>query len=85
MKEVRNKLYAWYFTIKATFSASRRQDRDRLCVYAGCTYREKHDGDSKSDGSEDSQTHQQQHRVKLVHFSESVQQLCLHVVCDAEG
>ena len=46
-----------------------------------CTYREQHDGDSQSDGGEDSQTDQQQHGVELVNLGEGVEQLCLHVVC----
>lgn len=46
-----------------------------------CTYREQHDGDSQSDGGEDSQTDHQQHGVELINLGEGVEQLCLHVVC----
>lgn len=59
--------------------------RNRLGVPVWCTYREQHDGDGQSDGSENSQTHQQQHGVELVNLGEGVEQLCLHVVCGNKG
>lgn len=51
------------------------------CVHVRCTYREQHNGNSQSDGSEDSQAHQQQHGVKLIDLGEGVEQLCLHIIC----
>lgn len=49
-----------------------------------CTHWEEHDGDSQSDGGEDSQAHEQQHGVELVNLGKGVEQLGLHVVCRRE-
>lgn len=58
------------------------RDKDAHCLFnIQCTYREQDDGDSQSDCGENSQTHQQQHGIELVHLGEGVEQLGLHVVC----
>lgn len=53
----------------------------KFCVCVCCTYREQYDGDSQSDGGENSQTDEQQQGVKFIDLGEGVKQFCFYVAC----